>query len=309
MAKKFATKIGVRDLEILAALDRVPLTIQQICELCKSFAMPFNDKSNLRRRMRLLEQSGLVCSWPYAFATEGRSPNYFRLSREGFLLIHGYDSKLPHRRNFEEIGHGRHQHTFALSSFVVALTIWAHESNLKIINFQSENSFSIHSGEFKLQPDSGFQIEDMNGRKFSFVIELDNGSERTRSKLDVESIERKIRGYDLHQSQYSATDPGRYQVLFVTTRSQTRLLNILRTAGELMANPQRTVFLGCTLDEIKKQNPFCFPYLQDHRGLKRCLLPQLKRPRKSYVGQECEFATTPNLDASSRGKSGKFVRQ
>lgn len=161
---------------------------------------------------------------------------------------------------------------------------WASKSNVLVENFQSENSFSINAGEFNLQPDCGFNIITYDSRKYSFVVELDNGTERTKSKLDVESIERKIRGYDLHQSQFSASDPCRYQVLFVTTRSDVRLKNILQAAGELMVNPQRTVFLGCTLDEFKQSNPFCEPVLQDHRGLRRCLLPRQLKQRKQNDG-------------------------
>ena len=42
-----------------------------------------------------------------------------------------------------------------------------------------------------------------DGRTFSFVVEFDNGTERVRSKQDVESIERKMRGYDAHISRSS----------------------------------------------------------------------------------------------------------
>ena len=55
---------------------------------------------------------------------------------------------------------------------------------------------------------------------------LDNGTERIRSPQDVESIERKVRGYDLHQSSTPSFDHGRFVVLFVTTRSSDRLVHI-----------------------------------------------------------------------------------
>lgn len=115
MPKRFNTKIGPRDIDILMALDRTPLTPSQLCSLSKTFTVPFLDEHNLRRRLRRLADSSLVKSWPYAIVTDGRSPQYFKLTREGYRLLHGADAALPRRRYFEEISHGHHYHTHALN--------------------------------------------------------------------------------------------------------------------------------------------------------------------------------------------------
>jgi hypothetical protein len=95
-----------------------------------------------------------------------------------------------------------------------------------------------------------------------------------RSRLDVESIERKLRGYDAHQSKFHALSPERYLVLFVTTRSQDRLEHILDLAGLVMQNPQRTVFVGVSLDDyLSCADPFREAVIRDHRRLRRTLIP------------------------------------
>ena len=81
------------------------------------------------------------------------------------------------------------------------------------------------------------------------------------------SIERKIRGYDAHQSQFDVFDASRYVVLFVTTRSQQRLAHMLSTARLCMQNPQRRVFLGVCLDRfVADRVPLTRSCFQDVRG-------------------------------------------
>lgn len=281
MRKRFLTRIAPRDLEILSSLDRTPLTSEQLCRLSVTFGSPFRDQHNLRRRLRSLMQAGLLKSWPYAIATEGRSPRYFRLTRDGYRLLYGQDAPLPHRRTFEEISHGHHYHTFALAELIVHLVTAGHKQGIVMRHFARENSVCITAGNFTLRPDCAFQLARPDGAVFNLMVELDNGTERVRSRLDVESIERKLRGYDLHQSQFAADDPSRYLVLFVTTRSVGRLDRILTLACAVMHNPQRTVFLGCNLDQLRQVDPFRSAIFRDHRGLKRTLIPMLNPPTKN----------------------------
>lgn len=287
MPKRFQTRIGPRDVEILSALDRTPLTTTQMCRLSRTFEAPFFDEHNLRRRLRRLANSGLVRSWPYALAAEGRSPRYFKLTREGFRLLHGQDAALPRRRYFEEISHGHHHHTNSLAELIVHLDTSGYEKGIAMRHFARENSLKLKAGGFTLYPDCAFQLADAEGRRFNFVVELDNGTERVRTKQDVESIERKLRGYDAHQSQFTADDPQRYLVLFVTTRSEQRLQHILNLADLVMQNRQRTVFLGCCLTELQTVNPFSNPVFIDHRNLKRTLIPgqQTAKKIKSLVAR------------------------
>lgn len=268
-------RIGPRDLQILTALDRCPLTIAQLMRLSQTFVTPFPDASVLRRRLRRLAKAGYVKYWPYAVATEGRSPNYFRLGRDGYSLLYGADSPLPHRRRFEALSPVRHHHTFCLAELIVQVFVSAHLAGCSVDGFGRENSVCFKSGSFTMYPDCSFVIRRPDGRTFPYVVELDNSSERVRSRLDVESIERKIRGYDAHQSKFASTDPDRYLVLFVATRSQRRVQNILDLASTLMQQPRRTVFVGCKLDSFLASNPFDDAILQDHRGLKRMLIPRV----------------------------------
>ena len=273
MPKRFSTKIGTRDVEILTALDRTPLTPAQICRLSEAFTNPFRDEHNVRRRLRKLTDSGLIRSWPYAIVNEGRSPRYFKLTREGYRLLYGADAAMPRRRYFEEISHGHHHHTNALANVVVQLATSAHRQGVSLQHFARENSVKLEVDGFILYPDCAFQLMTPTGQTFNFVVELDNGTERVRTKHDVESIERKIRGYDAHQSQFAANDSRRYLVLFITTRSDVRLQHMLSLADLVMANRQRTVFVGCGIHALQSQNPICDACFVDHRGLKRTLIP------------------------------------
>ena len=130
------------------------------------------------------------------------------------------------------------------------------------------------------------------GRAFNFVIELDNGTERIRSPQDVESIERKVRGYDLHQSATPSFDHGRFVVLFVTTRSSDRLAHILQAATRIMRNPRRTLFLGVTLSAfLNHDKPLTAPLFMSPTGRQQSLVPNDSASREKLpVGQ---LATAP----------------
>ena len=273
MPKRFNTNIGIRDLQILTAVEQTPITVAQLCRLSAVFDSPFRDEHNLRRRLRKLTSSGLLRSWCYAIVSEGRSPQYFKLSRDGYRLLHGSDANLPNRRFFEEVSHGHHQHTFALAETIVRLSSAAKQQGIELRHFARENSVKLQAGGFTMYPDCAFQLFTKQRETFHFVVELDNGTERVRTRHDVESIERKIRGYDAHQSQYAANDSGRYIVIFVTTRSEERSRHILQLADTVVQNRQRTVFVGCSLDALLQFDPFVDAIFSDHRGLKRRLLP------------------------------------
>ena len=275
MTKTFNTKIGDRDIELLTAIDRCPLTPAQLCRLSATFESPFNGEHNLRRRLRKMANAELVQSYPYALAGDGRSPRYFKLTRNGYSLLYGHNAPLPKRRYFQAISPGHHHHTNSLAETIVHLCVQAKENHCEVVQFARENSIRLQAEPFTLYPDSAFVIRRSDGRCYSFVIEFDNGTERVRSKQDVESIERKIRGYDAHQSRFGAHDPDRYLVLFITTRSEQRLNYILDVASEVMKQPQRRVFVGCELGNFLGVDPFQVPIFEDHRGLRRTIVPSV----------------------------------
>jgi hypothetical protein len=273
MTKHSILQFSDRDTEILTALARTPLTPSQLFILSDSFAQPFHNEQNVRRRLRELRTASLVQSFPYAVASDGRSPNYFKLTRTGYRMFYGIDAPLPKRRFFEPIRDGHHHHTRCLADFIVHTIAVAQRNGFDVRHFSAENSVCIDVPPFKLFPDSAFQLAAPGGRTFNFVVELDNGTERVRSKIDTESIERKIRGYDRHQSAFSAIDPQRYMVLFVTTRSGSRLRYMLDLAQECMINPQRTVFLGIDLRSfLDCPNPLLHSVWLDNHGKQRPLV-------------------------------------
>lgn len=194
-------------------------------------------------------------------------------------MLYGQDILLPHRRQFEEIAHGHHHHTLALAELIVHLVTTSHHAGMMLQHFARENSVKMEAGGFTQYPDCAFRIMGSDGRAFNFVVELDCGTERVRTKQDVESIERKVRGYDVHQSQFAADDPQRYLVLFVTTRSTIRSQHILDLADMVMQNRQRTVFLATDLAGLMQTDPFVDAVFTDHRGLRRTLIP--RSPNKS----------------------------
>ena len=256
MAKTLHARIGPRDFDILFAVDRCPLTSAQLFKLSTTFIQPFSEVGDLRRRLRKLRAIGLLKSWPYAIASDGRSPHYFKLSQDGYRFLHGDDVILPKRRFFEAVRPGHHHHTMCLADLIVHLTVIARKAGDRIEQFARENSVCLKCDPFTIYPDAAFVIRRSDGQTFPFCVELDNGTERVRSKQDVESIERKLRGYDAHQSEFDKFDANRYLVLLVTTRSDQRLQHMLDLAAMVMKEPGRTVFIGATLDAILSTDPF-----------------------------------------------------
>lgn len=271
-------QITERDLDVLTAIDAFPMTATQLLAFSETFPEPFTQPRLAQRRLHALERSGYVRSWPYAMASTGRSPGYYKLTRQGYKLLHGDECVLPQRRYFEPIADAHHYHTRRLAEFLIHLAVSGHRKGIGVRRFARENSIRIEADRYTLYPDAAFQLIAPDGRAFNFVVELDNGTERVRSKQDVESISRKIKGYDAHQSAFDAFDSRRYVVLFVTTRSPVRTANILRTARDLMRNPERLVFLGVDMDTfLKSDDPVRSRCFTDPRGRRFSLIPEGSR--------------------------------
>lgn len=269
-----------RDLTLLTVLDQHPFTAHQLLQLSEAWGDPFTHERLLRRRLQQLREAGWLQSFPLATVAQGGAPHYWKLTRDGYRILTGADAAIPARRYFESLAAGHHHHTQCLGDFLVKTFVSAHKQGMTVRHFARENSVKLEAGGFTVYPDCAFQIRTQDERTFHYCIELDNGTERVRSKLDTESIERKLRGYDAHQSQFAADDPNRYLVLFVTTRSQDRLRHILDLAALVMKNPNRTVFVGVSLsDYLACGDPLRQAVITDHRGLKRTLVPILQHGR------------------------------
>ena len=253
MAKRNTTKLTARDHEIMQSLDQFPLTPQQLCKLSQTFAMPFQNVHAVRRRLRKLASIELVRKFPYAVASFGSSPAYYKLTRTGYRVLHGPDAMLPKRRYFDTIGQARHPHTRALVDLLVHFFTTVHTAGDQIRHYSRENDIALETTVGVLRPDAAFQVIS-RGQAYNFIVELDNGTERVRSRVDTESIERKIRGFDSHSRGFKAFDSRRYVVLFVTTRSVERLKHMMAAASVLVKNPNRRLFLGATLADILQQS-------------------------------------------------------
>ena len=290
MTKFLHARIGPRDIELLTAIDRFPVTAAQLCRLSQAFELPFRDENNLRRRLRLLSDMKLVQCWPYAIAGDGRSPRYFKLTRDGYRLLYGAKAALPKRRYFQAVSPGHHHHTFCLAELVTHLIVMGHRHGCTIEHFARENSVclqatgsaqdagnsaeqSLKTVVFTVYPDCAFVVRRSDGHCFPFCVELDNGTERIRSKQDVESLERKLRAYDAHQAQFTRFDPNRYLVLIVTTRSEVRVQHILSLAADVMQHVGRTIFIGASLASVLAGDPFNDRAFANHRNDCRTLIP------------------------------------
>ena len=259
-----------RDREILTALDHVPLTAAQLQKFSRTFALPFTTERRVRERLQRLWESGWVHRWPYATAGQG-APNYYKLSRLGFQLIHGEEAAPPTKRAFGPVGFLKQEHTRALADFIVHTAVAAHQSGFRFTEFYRENTLRLQVEEESLFPDAAFQLIDAQGTAFNFFTEIDRSSERIRSDKDTESWDRKIRFYDRWQD----GSKTRVRVLIIGIRESDRIGRILDTAARFMRNPDRSLFYAIALPMYIQQNDSLRrAVFRDHHQKPTALVPK-----------------------------------
>ena len=281
-----------RDVEILQALDRSPLTVNQLLKLSQTFSgQPFGSARSVQDRLQKLRQVGWVQSWPYAMVTRGSSPDYYRLTLLGFRLLHGENTPPPTKRHFSEISVARHYHTHSLAEFVVHTLTAAHRRGIMLKNFYRENTLPLPINGDVLYPDSVFELHTHDGRQFNFMVELDNGTERVRSEKDTESWQRKIRLYNVLQDR---NYPARFRVLLVSTRCSGRMRAILSLAAEHSTNPQRELLYGIHLDDyLREPDAVCHPCFRNHRDEPIALVTDMSAPVTRPVVAADQLAVAP----------------
>lgn len=290
MAKKsspIGCQITDRDVELLIAIDRHPMTTDQLFRLSQTFAQPFSDDRLLRRRLAVLRAVGFLQNWPLATVSKGGLPHYWKLTREGYKTLYGQDVALPRRRYFEQVSTGHHRHTRCQGEFLTHLFATAVKNGVAVQQFARENSVRIECDAGMVYPDCAFQLI-RDGRRYNFVVEIDNGTERVRSTQDTESIQRKLVTYAGHQRQFTAIDPRRYVVLLITTSSDLRIGHMLDVAADVMGDSKRTVFLGCSLEAFMQSDPFRDDVLRDHLSRTRLLIRPPKSAAKSRFDRRNE---------------------
>jgi hypothetical protein len=262
-----------RDRDVLRLLDRTPATAPLILKASGCFAESFEDLRRVRERMQALAAGGWVRSTPMA-TTSRQAASWYRLTPEGYRLLHGADSVLPHKTFFMPMPPSRQEHALWLAEVIVHTMVAAEQSFLTINDYRRENSVVLSLGSDTLKPDGSMQIRTADGKQFNFFLELDNGTEPIRSPQQRESIERKVRFYERLQDGVLASwqrgdrkrPPPRYRVLFFM-RSAERKKHLLRTARQIARNPDRRVCLGvCVAEYLSDPNPLRSPIAVDHHG-------------------------------------------
>lgn len=272
MASSFPRRlITPRDREIFAALNRGPLTAQQLLKCSQTFALPFCSLRRIQERLYMLFGTGCVQRWFYATAGPG-GLYYYKLTTLGYRLLHGPKVPLPAKRCFYPVSLSLQEHTRKLADFIVHTAVAAHEARVDFVRCFQENELRLELGDERLLPDSAFQLIAPGGRSYSFLVELDNGTEPVCSRKERDSLEKKIRFYDRYQDCCAQ----RFRVLVVTTSSEKRQEHILETAGRITKNPQRRLFYAISLTQYLRQSDAvraaCF---LDHNKQPVALVPSL----------------------------------
>lgn len=229
-----AIQLTHRDEQSLLALQKLPLTSQQLFRLSETYTTPFPSERVLRRRMQRLSEEGMVRRFFYAFPTNGRNPAYWRLTRASFRLMNGLTGQdpLPRRSFFSPMGVSLHFHTHAVAEVIVRFLIDSHRNGVNVEEVQIETALSLESSN-QIIPDAILSLRCSEGRSYRFFLELDTASERiaTLQRLPS-SIQKKLEFYE----RYRRNNHDSFRVLFVTTSSKQRALNILRFGASLTNN-------------------------------------------------------------------------
>lgn len=284
MARRIVTD---RDIDILTALDRVPLTAQQMVRLSETFCHPFGSERTARERLQMLCAERWVRWSHYALASAGGSPKYYFLTRKGYGILYGDDVPPPTKRHFSPLTISRQHHTRSLADFLVHTMRSAHRAGVRFTEFYRENTLRLTIGDDCLYPDSSFQLVGSES-PFNFLVEIDNHTERIRSDKDTDSWERKLRLYDRLQDSAAS----RFRVLVVTTRSSDRLRHILSTAATVLRNQQRSLVYGIDLPTfVAEEEPLHRHVFLDHLGRATALIASrfsLRRLRRAHAPSPVE---------------------
>ncbi len=223
-----------RDHELLQVLQQLPLTNDQLFQLSQTFADSFPSERVLRRRMQRLAEEGMVRRFFFAFPSNGRNPAYWRLTRTACRVINEIPTgaPLPKRSVFSAIGVSLHFHTHRLNEVLVSILVAAAKGGIEIEHFEYETQLKLDDQNY-IKPDATLHLRSVDGRRYIFFAELDTASERIATKQRLpSSIQKKLEQYERFRRQSS----DQFRVLFVTTSSRQRAVNILRFSDAVAGN-------------------------------------------------------------------------
>jgi len=111
--------LSARDEALLRLLDHTPATTTLILKASESFpGDAFHDERRVRERLQSLAEARFVRAFAATHGVGGPI-NWYKLTAEGFRVLHGAEADLPHRSRFEAIAPSRIQHTWALAEVIV----------------------------------------------------------------------------------------------------------------------------------------------------------------------------------------------
>ena len=145
--------LAPRDQAILALLDRTPVTAAQICRASVTFGdQPFRDERRARERLQTLMKQQLVRTYSLGIIGGGLA-NYYKLTPEGYRMVHGHEAELPHRSYFGELAPSRLMHTLELSEVITHTLVSAYTHRVKLTGFHRESQLVLETGPHHTAPD------------------------------------------------------------------------------------------------------------------------------------------------------------
>ena len=284
-------RLTERDCQIVTWVQELRFaTAAQIHRLC------FDDKPSAKswsaQRLRLLYHHGYLARIPKP--TLGVPLAIYSLDKKGRELLHQKQNAPKVEIAWEHKDSHRAQlfleHTIALNDVRITLMLASQQAGHQLTQWLSERTLKKRlgkeaikdlkgEGKLKLVPDGWGQIQLANGKRFSFCVELDRGTQWS------EQYKRKVRAYlamwesGLYEKHYNTRS---LTVLTVVTTGDTeqdanrvqQLLDITNSQKDVArANTFEDLFYLTTLDKATPQAILTEPiwYVAGKDGLHRLI--------------------------------------
>ena len=261
-----------RDLALLRLLELTPVTAAQIKIASVTFpGEAFRDERRVRERLQSLIETGFVRKFPVGIDGGGLL-HYYRLSREGFRLLHADDHEEFHSKAVAEIAPSRFRHAMTTADVMVHILLAGHQSRIRVLQSHGDSQLTLAVGEYRQQPDCHFQLEH-SGKIFNLLFEIDNATEPLNSHRE-QSIRTKLLGYEAYQdwvlqawreNRWGTPRPV-FRVVFLTAGID-RAKHILWLAAKCARNPDRHLcYAGIQESFLGEPKALTLPILNDHHG-------------------------------------------
>ncbi len=264
--------LSARDEALLRLLDHTPATTTLILKASESFpGDAFHDERRVRERLQALAAARFVRAFPATHGVGGPI-NWYKLTTEGYRVLHGAEVDLPHRSRFEAIAPSRFQHTWALAEVIVHSLVAAHRDRIDIPFFNGDGEAVIEVASQKLYPDCFCQFS-LSSKQFNVYFEIDQSTESVDSRAE-QSIREKLVRYEAyqdslvawHNAQTASVSWPYFRVVFLT-RSVERANHILWLARECARNANRHLVYAATQNAyLTEPRALQTPLFVDHHG-------------------------------------------